>query len=192
MLTLLAVAACGDDDPTDLIEGDELTQAEAEALAEVVAGTLFATYGQGALAAPARASGTLEVEDNFPCEFGGSVDVIGDLTFDIDDETGDGTITFDVTQDHIDCGAESEEGIRFVLNGAPDITSTFTIVQDGNLLSFSGGYDGAVGFETEDKEGTCSLDVDFSLQGNVATETGTATLNGRVCGITFSHNLTLT
>ena len=66
-----------------------------------------------------------------------------------------------------------------------------------NFWSRAGGprmwarYDGAVGFETVDKSGTCSLDVDFSLQGDVAAETGSATLTGRVCGITFTHNLTL-
>jgi len=191
-MALLAGTACGDDDPTDIVEGDPLTEAEVEALAEVVAGTLFATYDQGALTAPAAVSGTFQFDDTFPCEFGGSVNVDGSYAFDVDDDTGDGTLTFDVTQDHNDCGAESDGGILFVLNGAPDITATFTIVTEGTFLSFTGGYDGAVGFETVDKSGTCSLDVDFSLQGDVAAETGSATLTGRVCGITFTHNLTLT
>jgi len=190
LAVLLTLAACGDDDPTDIIEGDPLTEAEAAALAEVVAGTLFASYEQG-LQAPARVTGTLSVDDTYPCEFGGSVDVDGNLAFNINDQTGDGTINFDVTQDHNDCSVMSEDDILFTLNGAPNVTSNFTIVTEGDFLSFTGGYDGAVAFETEDKSGTCSLEVDFSLQGNVATETGSATLNGRVCGITFSHDLTL-
>lgn len=191
LILLLTAAACGDDNPTDIIEGDPLTEAEAAALAEVVAGTLFATYEGGALAAPARATGSISVNDTFPCEFGGSVDIDGNLTFNINDQTQDGTINFDVTQDHNDCAVMSEDDILFTLNGAPNIMSSFTIVTEGDFLSFTGGYDGAVAFETGDKAGTCSLEVDFSLQGNVATEAGSATLNGRVCGISFSHNLTL-
>ena len=189
----LAVGACSDD-PTDIAEGDPLTEAEAAALAEVVAGTLFTAWDEteGPSAAPARASGTYQIDDEFPCEFGGSVAVNGNLAFDVDEDTGDGTVVFEVTTEHADCGVESEEGIAFILNGEPDITAGFTIVSEGDELGFSGGFDGTVGWATDEKSGRCSVDVDFSLAGNLAAETGSASLTGRVCGITFSHSLELT
>ena len=189
----LVVGACSDD-PTDIIEGDPLTEAEVAALAEVVAGTLFSTWEgtAGPAPAPARASGTLQINDEFPCEFGGSVAVAGSFAFDVDDETGDGTVDFEVTTVHSDCQAESDAGVDFTLNGAPNITASFSVVSDGDLFSFSGGYVGAVAWETGDKSGTCSIDVDFSLTGNLAAETGSASLTGRVCGVTFEHSLTLT
>ena len=192
----LFVGACSDD-PTDIVEGDPLTEAEAAALAEVVAGSLFSTWEQSSAApspaaAPARASGNVQIDDEFPCEFGGTVAVAGSLVFDVDDESGDGTLVFQITTDHEGCGVESEEGIAFILNGSPNISAGFTIVSDGDNLSFSGGYDGAVGWATDDKSGRCSIDVDFSLTGDVVAETGSASLTGRVCGITFSHSLELT
>lgn len=188
----VALGACSDD-PTDLVEGDPLTEAEAAALAEVVAGTLFSTWEgtSGPAAAPARASGTFPVDDVFPCESGGSVAVSGSLSFDVDDQTGDGTLDFSVTSVHSDCAGQSEEGIAFTLNGAPDITATFSAVSEGDAIDFSGGYDGAIAWETGEKSGTCSVDVDFSFTGNLATETGSASLAGRVCDITFSQTLEL-
>lgn len=190
----LALGACNGD-PTDIIEGDSLTEAEAAALAEVVAGTLFSTWESEAAAAPAlapaRASGTIQVNDELPCEFGGSVAVSGSLAFDVDDETGDGTLQFSVTQVHDDCAAESEDGIGFILNGAPNITSSFIIISDASFLSFTGDYEGAISWATDEKSGRCSIDVEFELTGDVLAETGSASLTGRVCGVTFQHSLDL-
>lgn len=191
----VALGACGDD-PTDIIEGDPLTEAEAAALAEVVAGSIFATWENSPTPAPspapARASGSAQVNDEFPCEFGGSVAVSGSLSYDVDDQTQDGTLQFSVTTDHDDCAVESDDGIGFILNGAPNITAAFTIVSQGNSLSFTGGYEGAVSWATDEKSGRCSIDVDFDLTGDVAAETGSASLTGRVCGVTFDHSLELT
>lgn len=188
----LALGACSDG-PTDIIEGDPLTEAEAAALAEVVAGSLFTAWEGSASAAPARgparASGTGQINDTFPCELGGSVAVAGSLSFDVDDDTGDGTIQFSVTTDHDDCAVESEDGIGFILNGAPNITASFAIVSEGSSLSFSGNYEGAVAWATDDKSGRCSIEVDFDLSGDVTAETGSASLTGRVCGVTFDHSL---
>jgi hypothetical protein len=189
----LVVGACSDN-PTDIIEGDALTQAEAAALAEVVAATLFSTWetASGPPTAPARASGTFQFQDQLPCELGGSVAVSGSLSYNVDDESGDGTLNFSLTGVHSDCQGESQDGIALTLNGAPNITASFSVVSEGDAIAFSGGYDGAVEWATGEKSGTCSVDVDFSLTGNVATETGSASLQGRVCGITFSHSLQLT
>jgi hypothetical protein len=193
-VALLWVAAACSDNPIDIVEGDPLTEAEVDALAEVVAGTLFATWEQssGPASGPARATGTFQMNDELPCEYGGSVAVSGSLAFDVDDETGDGTLNFNVTQEHADCVVESEEDIRFTLNGAPNITSSFTVVTEGSAISFAGAFDGAADWATGDKSGTCGLDVDFSLTGDLAAETGSASLTGRVCGVTFSHTLQLT
>jgi hypothetical protein len=195
LVLALVVGACSSD-PTDIVEGDPLTQAEAAALAEAVAATLFATWEQSSAAtapaaAPARASGTFQFDDVIACEFQGSVGISGSLAFNVDDESGDGTLAFTVTADHDDCGVESDDGTAFVLNGSPNISASFTIVSEGSALSFTGGYEGAVSWATGDKSGRCSVDVEFSLEGDIVAETGSASLTGRVCGITFSHNLQL-
>ena len=193
----LGLGACGDD-PVTIVEGDPLTADEAEALAEVVAGTLFSTWEQSSgpapapALAPALASGTLQVDDVFPCELGGSVAVSGSVSFNVDDQTGDGTINFSVTSVHNACAGESQGGIAFTLTGAPDIEASFSAVSEGDAFSFSGGYEGAVAWETGEKSGTCSVDVEFSLSGNLATETGSASITGQVCDATISHTLELT
>ncbi|MEX2467092.1 MAG: hypothetical protein WD995_09280 [Gemmatimonadota bacterium] len=188
---LLTAAACGDS-ATDVVS--DLSQAEAEALAEVVAGTVVSTFDQqGPVAAPARATFSQQVNFEAPCEYGGTMNVAGELDIVTDDETEELTsLEYTVTQVHSGCVGESQDGLRFTLDGAPNVTANFVAMTEGDLISMDGSYSGGVDWSTDDKDGTCNLSVEFSLEMNAGTETGSASMSGTVCGVTFSRSLTVT
>lgn len=189
---LLATAACGDN-ATDVV-GD-LTQAEAEALAEVVAGTVVSTWeGEGAATTaargPALATFNQQLSVEAPCEFGGSVAIDGEIDLVTDDDTGEmESLEYTVTQAHTACVAESQDGVRFTLTGAPNVTANLLVLSEGDLLGMDGSYSGAVDWSTDGKEGTCTLSVEFSMDIDVAAETGSATMSGTVCGMSFSNSV---
>lgn len=190
LAVLVAAAACGDN-ATEVV-GD-LSQAEAEALAEVVGSTVFASStGEmpGALGAPARVpvSGSESVSATVPCELGGTVGVNGNLEYSGDTETVINA-TFGLTQVHNGCVAESQDGIRFTLDGAPNVTSNVSMTMSENELSMEGTYGGAVDWRTGGREGTCSLDVTLSVDMSGMTESGSASMSGTVCGVTFQKSV---
>jgi hypothetical protein len=189
---LVALTGCGDDDPTGSTGGD-LTEGEAAALAEIVASGLFETFvqNQGPAPAPALVTGTFSIDADIQCEFGGLVAVSGNLAFDIDDQTGDGTLDYTVTQDHQNCVGESDSGQRFTLNGQPNVTSDFLVTLTSDILTFAGDYGGAVAWTTGERSGTCPVDVDFSFTGDATGDSGTATISGSVCNVSFSSTLTV-
>jgi len=192
---LLTAAACGDS-ATDVV-GD-LTQAEAEALAEVVTGTVMSTWeSEGAAATvargPALATFNQQLSLEAPCEFGGSVAIDGEIDVVTNDETEElESLEYTVTQAHAGCVAESEDGLRFTLDGAPNVTANLLVLAEGDLIGMDGSYSGAVDWSTDGKEGTCTLSVEFSMDLNVGAQTGSATMSGTVCGISFSNSVNVT
>ena len=191
---LLAAGACGDS-ATDVV-GD-LTRAEAAALAEVVAGTVVSTFDQagpmaGPALGPALATFNQQVSFEGPCELGGTMAVTGDLDIVTDDETEELTsLEYTVTQVHNGCVGESQDGMRFTLTGAPNVTATFLVQTEGESVAMDGSYSGAVDWSTEGKSGTCTLSVEFSVNVNFGTETGTANMAGTVCGVSFSESVSV-
>lgn len=188
-IVLTATAAC--DGGTDVEE--ELTQVEAQALAEILTGTVVASWGQteGPQGAPARATYQSSVDFVAPCPLGGSVAVAGDLAAEVDDETQDATIDYTLRHTHQGCVAESESGLRFTLTGAPLVTADLQLQTVGNLLSLDGDFAGGVAWSTEGKEGVCTLALDFGADLDVAQESGTASLAGTVCGVTVSSSVSV-
>ncbi len=191
---LLAVTACGDS-ATDVL-GD-LTEAEAAALAEVIAGTVFASAGDlpggGMQGAPSRApfSGESSIDAVAPCEFGGTVNVSGTLSYAGDDETEEVQADLTIVQVHNNCVAESQDGVRFTLNGAPQIAAGLTLVVSENVLSMDGGYSGAIDWATDGRDGRCSISIEFAIDVSGATESGSASMSGSVCGVNISHSLSV-
>lgn len=189
---LLSVAACGDS-ATDVV--GNLTEAEAQALAEVVAGTVVSTWeaeGAAATAArgPALATFTQQVSLDAPCEFGGTVAINGDIEIVTNDVTEElERLEYTVTQAHDGCVAESQDGIRFTLDGAPNVTANLVVLAEGDVLAMDGSYSGAVDWATDGKAGTCTLSVEFSLDLNIVADTGSAMMSGTVCGMSFSNSM---
>lgn len=188
---LVAVAACGDS-ATEVV-GD-LSQAEAEALAEVVGATVFASTSEvpWAQGAPARTpvSGSETVSATVPCELGGTVDVHGSLEYSGDTETVIDA-TFGLTQVHDGCVAESQDGIRFTLDGAPNVSADMSLSVSQNDVSLEGMYGGAVDWSTDGRDGTCSLDVTLSVDMSNTSESGSASMAGTVCGVSFQRAVTV-
>ena len=189
---LLAVAACGDS-ATDVV-GD-LTEAEAAALAEVIAGTVVSTWeaeGAAPTAArgPALATFNQQVSLEAPCEFGGTVAIDGEFDIVTNDVTEElESLEYTVTQAHAGCVAEAQDGTRFTLDGAPNVTANLLVLAEGDAVTMDGSYAGAVEWATDGKSGTCTLSVEFSLDLNVVAETGSATMAGTVCGMNFSNSV---
>jgi hypothetical protein len=191
---LLSLAACGDS-ATDVV--GNLTEAEAEALAEVVAGTVVSTWETGGASAtaarsPALATFNQQVSLDAPCEFGGTVAINGEIDIVTNDETEElESLEYTVTQAHAGCVAESQDGIRFTLDGAPNVTANLVVLAEGDAVAMNGSYSGAVDWATDGKAGTCTLSVEFSLDLNVVAETGSATMAGTVCGMSFSNSVSV-
>jgi hypothetical protein len=191
LLAALAVTACGDS-PTDAL-GD-LSQEEAEALAEVVGQTVFSTWTEAAAPAHGMAPvAALIIESDVaveaPCPLGGQVAISGALVMDIDEATEDVTLDYSLTQVHQSCSAASEDGIVFTLDGAPNITADLFLESIGDALSMTGGYSGAVDWITGERAGNCSLSVEFSVQLNPTTEAGSGSISGTVCGTNFTQTM---
>lgn len=194
MLALVvAVGACGDsDDPTEVVT-DELSEAEAAALAEVMSENAFATWQQDQAAmAPSLATFEQSVSFEADCELGGSVSVSGDMVAETSETTEDVTIDYTVTQVHQSCVAESSDGLRFTLDGAPDVTVNFVVETGGDLVTLDGGYAGSVDWSTDDKQGSCSVDIDFTAEVSQTGESGSASMSGSVCGRSVSNSVTFT
>ena len=189
---LLATAACGDS-ATDVM-GD-LTEAEAAALAEVVAGTVVSTVeanGAAATAARGPALATINQQVSFeaPCELGGTVAIDGALDLVTNDETEElESLEYSVTQAHDGCVTESQDGTTFTLDGAPNVTANLVVLAEGEAVSMDGSYSGAVDWATDGKSGTCTLSVEFSLDLNLGSDTGSAMMSGTVCGMSFSNSV---
>lgn len=187
----MAVAACGDS-ATEVV-GD-LSQAEAEALAEVVGSTVFSSASAvpEAEGAPGRTpvSGSQSINTTVDCELGGTVGVDGNLEYSGDTETTVNA-TFELTQVHNGCVAESQDGIRFILDGAPDVTSNVSLTLSENELSLEGTYGGAVDWSTDGREGNCSLNVTLSVDMSGTAESGSASMSGTVCGVAFQKSVTV-
>ena len=191
---IVALAACGDSG-TEVDVPDELTPAEAEALAEAVGMTVLSTWSEddsegSALAAPAPFTVESDLELEVPCKLGGSVAIEGTVRIEGDEEARSTTLDYAVTHMHQACTVQSKDGVVFTLNGAPHVTANLHVETGGNVVLLSGDYGGAVDWTTEEKEGTCPLSAEFSFELDLASETLAGSLEGTVCGVTLSRSVT--
>lgn len=192
LAAMVALAGCGDDDG---VTPGNLTEAEAQELAGAIFQQSFANALQLDYQPPAQAPGgpalvtySESVEATGPCPLGGEVTLQGVVDGDIDDETGAGTIEFSVDLVHALCGVQGDQGTQFTLTGNPGLGFDFTMETDGEEnFGFSGEILGNVDWSTDEEDGSCGIDYDFSgesAQGGFAFNT-----EGTVCGVEFSHSL---
>ena len=194
-IALIVAAGACDESPTNV--GD-LSQAEAEALAEVVSsqvidGAFGASQRGSSASAPAAATVNYEESVSFTgeCELGGTVSIDADYEGEMDDETGEGTLSFVMTQMHDGCMGEADDGTVFTLDGAPSVTAELDMEVAEEMFAFDGSYNGAVDWATGDRDGTCTIDVTFSVDLNGGMQSGSASMQGSVCGIDFSKSLSI-
>ena len=195
---LVALAACGDDDPAavDL----SLSQSEAEELAAVVLNTVVSTAAEVDTSEPAAApagpalaafSYTRTFEDVVvPCPSGGEVTLDVFLDISGDDTTGAERIEYSMTHAHSGCMATSEEGHVFTLTGNPDVAVEVVAEATESGTTIDGTIAGGLLWEFEGRTGSCNIDLEF---GGSAGETSVAFgVMGSVCGISVEESVTVT
>lgn len=185
-VTLLTVAACSDD-PVEAT-GDELSAQETQSLAYAVMSSSFAfvaalpvdpgtgTTADGVLAEPVEFS----FDETVPCPQGGSVSIEGTVSGDSEAETGSWDLDYSGTVTHMACVVQGFQE-AFTLDGDPAVAVTVstTYVDHEPSGDQTWSYDGNVGWQTGDKQGTCSMNLDFAWAG---TGVQNATIGGTVCG----------
>jgi hypothetical protein len=179
------LVACGDSTGVEV----ELSDAEAAALAEaVIQAAVFATATGPAGPAPvsgphaAPYSSQADVSFTADCLLGGSVAVDGSVDVSGDDETGAGRIELSVTHDHDGCVVESDNGVVFTFDGAPILGLDLVIESDGQgELGWAGTIAGAVDWATDEREGRCSIALDFAGLVSDVEDAIQISVEGAVC-----------
>lgn len=190
---MVALAACGDDDS---VTPSNLTEAEAEELAGAIFSQSFfqaltlqpqpAQTSQG----PALATFSESVEVTASCPMGGAVTITGTVNGETDDQTGAGTIDFEMSLFHAGCVVQGEMGTQFTLTGNPSLVFDFLMSTDGaGNSTFSGSLSGAVDWATSGKDGTCSVGYDFS--GDASQNGFSFQTSGSICGTDVSQSFTI-
>ena len=192
LFALLATAACDE----ALVPG-ELTETEAAELAAVIMESTFAnTAGLGETA---QASGpamvpveySQSVDASLPCPMGGNVGIEATVDYVGDTQSQAFELDYTMTQTHDGCGAETEGGRQFTLNGSPNLQLDIGIMsEDGQSASWSGSITGAIDWESEGFEGSCSMSLEFG--GSALAETSANfEMNGSVCGHSVQQTLSI-
>ncbi len=190
LASMLAVAACGDDG----VSPGNLTEDEAQELATAVFSqslfeALALNYDQLAQAegGPQLAMYTATVEATGDCPLGGTVAIDATVDVETDDQTGAGSIDFEIDLVHASCMVQGQMGNEFTLTGNPSLGFDFLMETDGQDNSeFSGSVTGALDWSTANKEGTCSISYEFS--GAATADSFSFQTAGNVCGTTFSES----
>jgi hypothetical protein len=188
----VALTAC---EETDLMPG-ELTEAEAADLAGAVMFATFSATGEQPAPAPEGPAATpftydAEIATEVECPLGGSVAVSADVFVEGDTESEAVTVDYSMTQVHDGCGVMSENDRQFTLWGAPALELDLLVATDGlGVVEWGGSVVGAVDFETEGREGTCEVALEFDARLE-AQESLDANLVGVVCGFQVSRSVTV-
>ncbi len=177
---------CGGDDGTGTDDGGAITQAETDLLAtEVINAALEAlANGQaGTPPSPPRAIGgsqaaVLIYVDYFnrvTCEHGGRMEVSGNLSGSIDNETGSGQAWLQVLITFTDCGMGNANN-PVVINGNPylSMTGTFSFLNGAPATQQTLRLGGALSLP-----GFCAFNVTM-LYATAAT--ATTSISGTICG----------
>jgi hypothetical protein len=193
LVASVAFAACGDS--TDVVM-DELSEAEAQELAEALLMTTFGNTGdvpQPATAGPQTApfQSSLEVDGEFPCPLGGAVAYDASLEISGDTESEAGTLSYEMTQVHEACVVASESEQQFTLNGSPGLTVEFLVDNDGQgVVEWSGSVQGAVAWAADDRSGTCTASFEFSGH-QAGADSASGSMAGTLCGHSIQHQFSI-
>lgn len=200
LLSALTLAACGDGNSPALIT---LTEAQAEDMMDALAAAGAFDAGTGmSVASTGRASNAAivatavvntTVDASAPCPNGGTAGVKGSLSMN-DNAAPTITMTMQVTQTFSGCKSTSSAGTLWTFNGAPNITSSFSMTMNQNTGTFSatGTQKGALDVAGPDGSGRCPIDVSFNFSGNELAGTFSGTVNGTVCGVSISQTIDVT
>ena len=186
---VLTLAACGDD-PMGVNSGDELTDAEIQAIFNEF-GEAFSNVNASAhVAAPVDGIQMAEihvdhsVDVSAPCALGGEITLDGSVDGTVDDETFASDIEMEVGVQFDACGVEAEQN-TLTVDG--DIQFDSHIVLSETEFSADGSQVGGFEFTTNDgRSGSCAIDIDFSAS-YIEGESAQSSVSGTVCGRSASQ-----
>lgn len=196
LVASVAFAACGES--TDLVMG-ELSEVEAQDLAGAVLLATFSSTGEVPVQPAASADGPQAVPFSFASEFdgdvacamGGMVNVAASLEVSGDTDSEAGHIEYSMTQIHTDCMAESEAGVVFTLNGAPDMNLAFSVDNDGEgVVEWGGSVEGGLEWITDGRMGSCEVDLSFEGR-QVGEDAVSGALSGMMCGFQIARSFSI-
>lgn len=181
--------------------GDPLSDAEASALAAAIVGQGFPGLGGiGAAPAPgmpgaaaaAAEKVTINLNDSGPCQGGGTVALVGQLTADVNQESRTGSLEYDFTLTPAGCVVTAEGGATFTLTGDPNVRGEGKL--DWSTTSFSGSlkYSGKFLWQSAGRSGACGVDLEASLNLTSGTSSSaSASLSGSVCGVSVNRSVVI-
>jgi hypothetical protein len=187
----IAVSGCGGDDAVlGVNAGDQLTDAEIQALFNEL-GTAIGGLGavphvvaaqDGPMLAP---SGTISidqsVDESAPCE-SGTIGIKGDVEGTVDDESFEADLSMRLTLSFNDC-AVSAETQTITLANPPGLVYDMDFLMGEESFSTSGTQIGGFDFTTGDgRTGSCAIDLSFDVSYTMGSGTQNSTITGEVCG----------
>jgi len=177
-LALAVVAASCGDSVTDST-GDTLSSAEAYAIfseLQFAISDALSAQGSAAGSGPALASPITPVTGT--CGGGGTVTVSGDVTDNIDSQTGFGTLTFDLVE-AIDACVVQTTGTDFTVSGHPNVTVAGDLTISQGSIDGTYAMGGGFSYTADDgRAGTCGVDVSLDFSN--------LSVSGKVCGRNIS------
>lgn len=184
------LAACGDDDGAGPV-GDQLTETETQALAQVVLNLGLTIFNSTDPASSVVAAHSLDGgfpeqtitfdQEAYDCPEGGQVVVDGSMTVDSETDGESGTFDMNIQQVHDDCVATATNGQTFTLNASPNITTTFDGDFSPTATNVAGEWTGGIGWTSGTRSGTCS--IDFQIDVSISESGGASgTVGGTMCG----------
>jgi hypothetical protein len=186
----LLLMSCGD--PTGTTSGDELSDAEVQAILSELAGSLGGIAGVPALArhAPDPLGALLQVravpvkadfDETAPCQEG-NIGIKGSVDGDVDQEAQTGSFSFRVTWTINDCVVTVQE-TDFTVNDDPPIVFDADFTLDENSLYTKGTEKGGFRFTGSDgRQGTCGINMSFEISVTLSGGAATSKTSGTVCG----------
>lgn len=188
--TALALAACGDDSTGPA--GDEMTQAEANALAQGLAGFLPLNEANPDALANVLPGMQVPLETTLACSGSGEAMFSGEASVSMNEAQEALVLELSGTLTPADC-AFTGDGITFTLNGNPALTQSGSIaISIADLaatidLSISGGF----GWATGEKTGNCNLETTTAGQISFLDTAPTAKMTGSICGHAIDRDIIL-
>ena len=188
---LLSLTACGND-PLGVNSGDQLSSLEIQS----VFNAMWAAFSSGGVASsPAGAPGVglvpIPINQSFTfsadCPLGGSIGIDGSANGQIDDQTLEGNLSMTFTYTLNECAVTAND-ITVTVSHNPEIVfeGGFTYSQD--LLTVDGTERGGFEYVASDgRQGSCAIDLSFSVSYNSGTQTSTASVTGEVCGLSVDQ-----
>ena len=186
--------ACGDSTGPNLSEEqvfDMLDAMSAVANFSEIPGSPAAVSSLKALkAAPTFANATVSVNQTVSCENGGSATVSGTATD--NEQTPVNTVTATVTHSFSACSAASTEGRVWTFNGAPNIVTSLSATTNESTGAYSMTVTqvGGVRYASNLGEGTCQINLSFTLNGNANSLS--SSISGSACGRSISQTIEIT